>query len=73
MTHPEVHRMDTELISDRQTMRYSCPICQRCVEDGPEGITIVHKGDSTVAHRGGALEVSHDVFEQDLQGKPVLH
>lgn len=67
------HTMDTELITDRQTMRYSCPICQRCIEDGPEGITIVHHGDATVAHRGGALTVSNDDFEQDPPTRPVLH
>ena len=71
-TH-EFHRMDTELLVERQTMRYSCRICQRTVEDGPDGITIVHKGDPTVAHRGGSLDITHEEFEQDPQDKPVWH
>ncbi len=73
MKQYEFHRMDNELLPERQTMRYSCRICHRTVEDGPEGVTIIHKGDPTVAHRGGSLDIAHDEFEQDLQAKPRLH
>ena len=33
----EFHPMNTLFIEDRQTMRYTCPVCQRCLEDGVEG------------------------------------
>ena len=69
----EFHRMQTELLAERQTMRYSCPICQHTVEDGPAGLSIIHKGDPAVAHRAGALDVAHLEFERDPQDKPVLH
>jgi len=54
------HRMDVELIAERAITRYSCPICHRCVEDGPEGLRVVHRGDTEVGHRGGVLSVDHD-------------
>lgn len=73
MSRTEVHTMDTELITDRRTMRYSCPVCHRCVEDGPEGITVVHQGDLSVPHRGGSLHVANDEFEQEPPHRPVLH
>jgi hypothetical protein len=73
MIHAQVHHMDAELVHDRQTMRYRCTVCAWCVEDGPEGVTVVHKGDPTVAHRGGQLEVVTDEVEQDPQAKPLLH
>jgi hypothetical protein len=54
------HRMDVESIAERATTRYSCPICHRCVEDGPEGLRIVHRGDTSVGHRGGSIAIDHD-------------
>jgi len=73
MIHPEVHHMDAELVHDRQTMRYRCTVCAWCVEDGPEGVAVVSKGDPIAAHRGGQLEVVTDEVEQDPQAKPLLH
>ncbi len=73
MNHAPIHPMDAELIHDRQTMRYRCTVCAWCVEDGPEGVTVVQKGDPTAAHRGGALEVVTDDVEPDPQPKPLLH
>jgi len=55
MNPPEVHAMDVELVADRQTVRYTCPVCQRCLEDGPEGLTMIHQGDQSAVHRGGML------------------
>lgn len=73
MSHREVHVMQAVLIEDRQTMRYTCPVCQRCVEDGPEGITVIHKGDQMASHRGGSLVPSDCEITQDLSARPVLH
>lgn len=62
MNFPAIHTMDTELIEDRATMRYSCPVCQRCVEDSPEGLVVLHRGDAAASHRGGPLmEVQQEV------------
>lgn len=62
MNFPAIHLMDTELIEDRATMRYSCPVCDRCVEDGPEGLVVLHRGDAAASHRGGTLaEVQQEV------------
>lgn len=66
MRQPEVHPMRAELSDDRATMRYSCPICERCVEDRPEGLVVVHTGDPHAMHRGGALAT----FEHDVEQAP---
>lgn len=71
MSQREYHVMDVVLIEDRQTTRYTCPICQRCLEDGPEGIAMVHKGDQSALHRGGSLVLSDQEVEQAPQ--PSLH
>jgi hypothetical protein len=55
MNFPELHVMRAELIEERATMRYSCPLCDRCVEDGPDGLVVVHRGDAAASHRGGSL------------------
>jgi hypothetical protein len=68
-----VHHMDTELITDRQTMRYTCAQCHRCVEDGPEGLRLIHKGDVSVAHSGGQFAIAHLEFEPVPQERPTLH
>jgi hypothetical protein len=70
---PEVHVLQTELIADRQTVRYSCPVCHRCLEDGPEGITIIHKGEQQVRHRGGGISTLQSEVGQEPPSKPVLH
>jgi hypothetical protein len=73
MSQREFHVMNTELIEDRQTMRYTCPVCQRCLEDGPEGITLIHKGDQSASHSGGSLGPAHCEVEQARPAQPVLH
>ena len=65
MSHREFHVMAVELIADRQVTRYTCPTCQRCLEDGPEGITLLHKGDQEASHRGGSLVGLQQDVEQD--------
>lgn len=71
------HRMDVELIAERAITRYSCPICHRCVEDGPDGLRIVHRGDTRVGHRGGSIAVDHDEEPSgsapDPGTPPLLH
>jgi hypothetical protein len=67
------HLMVTELITDRQTVRYSCPTCQRCVEDGPEGFMVLHRGDQNARHRGGSISMLHPETEQQSAKKHVLH
>lgn len=62
----EQHVLTAELIEDRQTMRYSCPTCHRCLEDGPEGLIMIHRGDPSAAHRGGSIEaVEHEIEQND--------
>jgi hypothetical protein len=73
MLHTELHVMTVELIADRQTVRYSCPICHRCLEDGPDGIIIIHKGDQEARHRGGNIATLGADIEQDRPRSPVLH
>ena len=70
MSHREFHVMNAELIEDRQTMRYTCPVCQRCLEDGPEGITTIHKGDQLAAHRGGSISSIQQDVEQEREQRP---
>ena len=73
MNHPESHVMNAVLIEDRQTVRYTCPVCLRCVEDGPDGITTIHKGDPSASHRGGSiLQMQHEIHQQ-AQGMPLPH
>jgi hypothetical protein len=69
----EHHVMTAELIADRQTMRYTCPVCQRCLEDGPEGLTMISKGDPLAVHRSGRLRPMSPEVEQDLQATTLLH
>lgn len=70
----ETHVMTTELFAERRTMRYSCPLCQRCMEDGPEGLRIIQKGDPTARHVGGVLAASlRREIEQAVPEKRILH
>ena len=73
MTSLRFHRMDTELIAERHTMRYTCPTCQRCVEDGPEGTRVLHRGDLSVGHRGGSFDLEHDEPTAMIEPRPILH
>lgn len=59
----EFHVMNAELSRDRRTMRYTCPRCQRCMEDGPDGITVVFPGDRHAVHRAGTLKPAVDEVE----------
>jgi hypothetical protein len=68
MSHREFHVMTVERLAERQVTRYSCPTCQRCVEDGPEGITLLYRGDQDASHRGGSLRG----FAQDFEQQPPL-
>jgi|APTNR8051073442_1049403.scaffolds.fasta_scaffold145238_1 hypothetical protein len=71
MPRAEFHLMQAELSEDRATMRYSCPICDRCVEDGPEGLTILHRGDPAALHRGGTLRGFEYAVEQAVAQAPA--
>jgi len=74
MGHREFHVMNAELIQERQTMRYTCPVCQRCMEDGPEGIQLIQAGDRTAAHRAGSMAPVVEAVEQDPPPPPrTLH
>ena len=68
MSHREFHVMTAELIEDRRTMRYTCAVCQRCVEDGPEGIAMIHNGDQFASHRGGSISSVEQSVEQEPPG-----
>ena len=73
MSQREFHVMNAVLVEDRQTMRYTCPVCQRCLEDGPDGMTMIHKGDQSASHRGGSLGPAQCEVEQDAPAQPLLH
>jgi hypothetical protein len=74
MSSIEIHLMTAELISDRRTMRYTCALCHRCIEDGPDGLKVLHRGDPNARHRGGRITSLAGDVEQDQPGAPpVLH
>ncbi len=74
MGHREFHVMNAELIQERKTMRYTCPTCQRCMEDGPDGLTLVHAGDRSAVHRAGTITPTVDEVEQGSPpSPPTLH
>lgn len=73
MGQTEIHVMTAELIADRHTVRFSCPICHRCIEDGPEGITFIHRGDVSVRHQGGSMSTIDSTVEQAPPERPVMH
>lgn len=63
MEHLEHHVMHAALGESAGTMRYSCPTCHRCVEDGPDGLRILVKGNQSAVHRAGALMVAPSEIE----------
>lgn len=67
------HVMDAELIVERETMRYHCPVCERCVEDGPDGVRVLHRGDRSATHRGGSLTIDHEDIEVERPQGPTWH
>lgn len=73
MNPTEVHVMQSAWIAERQTMRYHCPTCQRCLEDGPEGLRLLAKGDQQAQHVGGLLSTLHLEIEQAPAPPPLLH
>jgi hypothetical protein len=55
-------------------MRYTCALCHRCIEDGPDGLKVLHRGDPNARHRGGRITSLAGDVEQDQPGAPpVLH
>ena len=74
MGHREFHVMTAVLVRERRTMRYTCTSCARCMEDGPEGLTLVHAGDRVARHRAGSLTPAVVEVEQAPPSAPrVLH
>ena len=65
------HPWLVELMADRQTVRYHCPLCGRCMEDRPEGLVLIDRGDETARHGGGSL--SDSSCEVDPIVAPPLH
>ncbi len=66
----EFHVMNAELSRDRQTMRYTCPTCRRCMEDGPDGIAVLFAGDRQAVHRAGTLKPMVEEVEPVSTGPP---
>ena len=48
--------MRAELDEALGWMRYTCPTCHRCLEDGPDGLRVLRRGDLDAVHTGGTLE-----------------
>ncbi len=61
----EVHLMQTELIADQRIVRHFCPTCGRCMEDRPDGLFVLVRGDPDAVHRGGSLVDLETELEQD--------
>ncbi|MEY8879182.1 MAG: hypothetical protein AB9M60_21910 [Leptothrix sp. (in: b-proteobacteria)] len=72
MSPNEHHTLHIELIAERQTVRYHCAICERCVEDGPDGLRVLVRGDPLASHSGGSFEM-HAEVEQPSAPPPMLH
>ncbi len=73
MTMTAQHTMETSWIEDRQVSRYTCRSCARCVEDGPDGLRVLVRGDQTASHRGGVFAAE---VELEIEADPlarVLH
>lgn len=51
----EWHRWDIRVEHDTQVVRYVCPQCGRCMEDRPEGLVLLERGDPSARHGGGEL------------------
>lgn len=74
MGHRELHIMSAVLLEDRQTMRYTCTQCQRCLEDGPEGLTLVFRGDPGATHQAGSIPPAiQEVEPLEPNPPPTLH
>lgn len=73
MAAPQHHVMDAELLAERETMRYHCPVCQRCIEDGPDGVRVLHHGDRAATHRGGSLAVDQEDVAAERPSGPTMH
>ena len=65
-----VHPMQVQRFAERQVTRYTCRICQRCVEDGPEGLTIIARGDPWASHRAGVFALEVDEVESTPASGP---
>lgn len=71
MTHP----MTTTTVRDQRKTIFTCTVCDRCIEIGADGaLTIINRGDQSVAHAGGVFNIDVDLMEQrDAHGHPVVH
>jgi hypothetical protein len=74
MGHRALHLMHAALDEARDTMRYTCRTCDRCVEDGPEGLRILRAGDLQAVHQGGSLSsLALELEAEPPAPPPVLH
>lgn len=74
MGHRELHLMQATLDEERETMRYTCSACERCVEDGPQGLRVLHRGDPEARHQGGSLSgVALEIEAEPPMPPPLLH
>lgn len=73
MPNQDIHFMTAELIVDRRTVRYTCPVCDRCLEDGPDGLILIHRGDQAARHRGGSIQMLDADAVQLASGPPAVH
>lgn len=75
MKPTEFHLYEVTRIAEQRTVRYLCRTCGRCMEDRPEGLVLVHRGDTTVTHGGGTLKDTTLELDQDASppSAPLRH
>ncbi len=73
MNIPEVHLWTIELVADQGLVRYSCRSCGRCMEDGPDGLRLLTRGDTEVVHHGGSLSEPVVELQQHEPPPTVMH
>jgi hypothetical protein len=70
----EVHVMTVSVCEDSRTVRYTCPWCRRCMEDGPQGLKVLFRGDVNARHRAGSLVPSvQEIEAEEPPLPPTLH
>lgn len=70
MNLTEIHLYEVTHIAELRTVRYTCRACGRCMEDRPEGLVLLDRGDAQATHSGGSLNELNAELEQDVAPSP---